>query len=249
MNRLSPQLAEELDCMSLKDFFQYYKTRYFGIKSTLNPNTILPAYINSGLQRDETFAMALYDDKKQLGLEVVNWKRIKEAGRFGCPLLGTTLVGPTYTFFMGHPYRESLKGISLGRCDSWLPNYEFIAKKYVYINPALGKMLGGAHSGRNFGSKEEMETVYNIYNKTYYPIKNAIEDLEAGNRLGCPITRTCGFYLEEGVPDILMSYKHIAPVGKLTQSKEDDYRVEIVDSCKYLVPAIQHSLPDSILVR
>ena len=248
MNRSASQLAEEIDCVSLRDFCQYYKSRYFGMRSTLSPDTILPAYMNGGPRGDETFTLIIFSNENKL-LSTANsdWAAVKEFGRFGCPILGTALVGPTYTFFSGNPVRESLKGVSLGRYDSWLPNNEFITKRYAHINPSISKMFGGG--GRNFGSKEEMETIYHIYNKTYYTLRNAIDELEDGKRLGCPITRTCGFYLEEGIPDILMSYKHIAPVGKLTQAIEGDYRVEIIEQHKYLVPAIQHSLPDSILVR
>src|SRR5271154_5136668 len=121
------QLAEELDCMSLRDFFQYYKGRYFGILSGADPNIILPAFITSALHGNDTFVATIFDPQnKTLVPMEINLRSLKERGRFGCPLLGTAIIGPTYSYFLGNPVRESLKGVALSRFDPFIPNYQFI---------------------------------------------------------------------------------------------------------------------------
>jgi hypothetical protein len=247
MPNKDPKLVSGLDCTSIKDFYQYYKQRYFGLLDD-DKVTILPAFVNySAPAPKDHLAVGIYKPKTKTVEEgIINWGYIGTNGRLGCPVLGNTPIGPTYAFLMGQPYRESYKGICLARCRCEMPNSDFIYGKYAHVNPNIVKMTG---SKQYFGTSYEMETVYNIYNKAYYPFEDAVELLERGSLLGASITRSCGLYTDENNPDVLLSYKGTAAVGRLTQARANDNRIEIKPTYKYLVPAIQHSLPDSVLVR
>lgn len=236
------KLSEKADCESFRDFGQYYRHRYFARR---DGGVLTPCWAVDGTFRDNGCNIAHMDQPIESGgHEPVTWERLKRNYAFGSPILGTCVIGPTYCYLAARPVRESAKGLSANRITWDWVHGDFLQRAYGRANPAFFQGIGGEH----LGSKEEMRSIYNIYNKTYYGIPEALEELESGSRIGCPISPELGFYFSPDIPDILASYKNWFGIGRVIPHKIGGNALELKPRHKWLKAAIQYSLQNEILV-
>lgn len=238
------QLSDFCDVETIKDFFQYYRGRYLGYRPNLGESEIFPAIIPENAERQPApthIGLRYYDpgykpnsDEHQLQLLNVPFKNMSNGHyAFGAPILGTTLFGPTYGYFLGFPLRESVKGIATHKLTFVVPNHTFFSK-YARGTKEKSKYLS-AIDGRHFGYPSEMELVYWIYNKKYYSFVQAWQMLHKGERLGCPLSRNIGLFLDEGNPNIGITFKD-RPIGIVSDNAD---QVVLNEEEKHLVPAIE----------
>lgn len=234
-------LGKKADCENGKDFVQYYQQRYFALAY---PAGITPALIAGG--DHGTFVIHYLDpaNKTAKKEEVITFKDLKERGRFGHPLLGCTLWGPSYFYVQQHAYRESTKGLALNRLDVFMPRYgkdpTFMAYLKTHPEHAIRFKSG-------YGSVEELQIADAIYNKTLIPsFTEAIRELNQGTRLGCNINNKLGFHLAEGhAEEIQVFYKNLH-IGNL---KDAGTFLCLKESYKYLSSVVARSVPPEIRVR
>lgn len=240
-----PKLSIGPDCSDLRDFYQYYNCRYFAIKQP--DGSLRAACISTQAARGDTsFGVCVYNpETKETTTETITWNQLKKIGVFGSPMLGNTLLWDSYVYLSGYAIRESIKGIGLTGLEYTVPNRAFYVDRYATkrkteISTALAQ-------GHYFSYKEEMTLVHNILNKIYYSFNNAVHILEKGSRLGCPISKSLGLYLTDGIPDILVSYRNRPSIGRVVMV-DDSYAIELKQEHKWLEPAIQMYVPNHVRI-
>lgn len=229
-------LSQGLDVESSKDLFQYYRNRYFGYKPE---NTTYPCILDpapSGGNPSPRIALK-YFKLGENDTMIVDWKDLAHKQfLFGAPSLGNVSHGPSYCFVQGIGYRESIKGLGMGRMKFCVPNHEFVIGRYAASKEV--KLINAIQNGRYFTYPDEAELVYGIYNKTYYGWREAIQVLEQGLRLGCQLSKQVGLFLEDEEEHILLSYKNFKCVGRL----RDENYLEVLKGYTYLIPVLEHIL-------
>jgi hypothetical protein len=240
MRKAKEELSSQVDVENQRDFYQYYKGRYFGY---MGPDgKVLPALISQSVSAPNGYvAFRYYDPTDKLWKEADQPAALKDMGdgrfRFGAPILGTVSFGPTYAYVEGNSLRESIKGIAVTRLKAEVPNGTFIFQKYAAKHPELLKMFGQYPY-----SVEEAELVLGIFNKSYYTWNESIQLLEMGERLGCPVSKHVGLYLDSDSPDILVGFKNMPGIARLTSTKYGEPSIEINERAKHLKPVLEHIL-------
>lgn len=200
-------LLGPLDCENIRDFSQYYNRRYFAIKSDLllgsnaPEDALYPAMYSGGTNN---IALIFWMPNKGQGTLATTWDSLRVFGRFGHALLGTIPWKHSYAYLSQYAYRESVKGFGPNRVYSWVPGE--LNSKVVF---AYKVKHPEAHLPFVYktGPQIEMEAVYEIYNKRMYTWEEAIENLVCGRKLGCNISNKMGLFIQEGEPEIQVSYK------------------------------------------
>jgi len=236
------QLHTLIDCESLRDFWQYYRHQYFGL---INPGgTIDVGYLADMSGDGRVIYIGKFDGKTAIKPIALSWDNLKEQGLFGIPALGTIKFGPSYLYLSAHARRESIKGLALSRVDSTCPNYQFVFGVYGKNKPQYQKGLGGGH----YSDVEELKTAYQIYNKHYFDWDVAVDQLMNGERLGCPISKHCGLFLDQDNPDIQLTYKQ-KKVAKVLSRRDVETEIILHDSFKNLGPILSYLLPHHVPIR
>jgi hypothetical protein len=236
---LNVELHDQIDCESLADFWQYYRGQYFGVKA---PNDkIYSCYIHD---RDGTDIILGQFNGDEIEKVRLSWDEFKRVGLFGNPVLGTIEFGPTYAYLSANARRESIKGLSLGKLLVMCPNKEFVFGEYGKSK----NFFKNAFTGGQFASPDELRTAYTIYNKKYFEWYAALSLLERGKRLGFPVSRHCGMFLDPGSSGIQLSYK-ARKVGTVTS--DGPYASEVLLARQFtpLIPVLSHILPTTVTIR
>lgn len=239
----TPKLTLKADCADLRDFYQYYRGRYFGLKT--DTDKVLSACIDPNVEMGNNFQILTYDtlNRDAVVPMVMTWARVQKECSFGSPVLGNVLNGPHYTYLYTYGYRESIKGLGLSSVEYHVPSATFFTKWGQRHQEFLVLLDGTAHA-----SREELALVWNTFNKTYFTFGEAISILERGMRIGCPLNKSVGLYFHEGFKDIQLSYKTFDRVGAVKES-QGEYRVELKYEYLWLQPVLASLLPDYVTLR
>lgn len=238
-------LASQHDCESLRDFCQYYRSRYFGLMD--DEQHLCSVALNPDMDvREGAVYYRSYCPEIGLVDAHMSWSDLKTKGKFGSPMLGTCMVGPSYTYMYAYPVRESIKGLGLNAVEYSTPGHRYLLNNYTLKHPEIGYMLS---QGRYFYSNYELELVWHVLNKKYFSWYEAVEKLNEGTSLGCPISRTCGLYLSPDNGYISLSYKTYERAGKLVELGGKVVEIELTPEVYWLEPAIAMSIPEEIPLR
>lgn len=216
------------DCESPEDFGQYYRNRYFGLQgedSTIHPSSLVQ--VKGG-------TCAIYRYKRpgaEPEAETYQWADLRKRGLFGKPSTGNIVYGSGYVYTWDFARRESQKGFNPSGVLTWHPD--------MYGLKSFEEKIRGRS-----GQAARFDSVWNVYNPTFWNWGDAIRQLESGERIGCPITEKLGLFLKLKEPNVHVSYKY-NHIGELTPS---DGNIELLPKFKYMRQILENIIPTTVRV-
>lgn len=220
----------DIDCECPEDFYQYYRNRWFAFPNDTNVHPVQCVSMDG----PRVAYAEIVEDSGKMQSGSIEFRDLRKMGKFGIPTIGNTVYGDTYQYLWNFARRESVKGLSLERMQTWSPDPYGLNAEHTrrIVNGPMSKNLNLSRA-----------LVWNVYNPKYWTFEDAVKSLNSGERIGCPLDARVGLHLAKESSYIFVSSR-FRTVGYLVEEN----KIKMLSGFDFLADIIKLSLPKEVEV-
>lgn len=227
-----------LDCENLRDFSQYYRGRYFGMRPEIPRfnGELLPCAFYQVLDKNNVAIFTILGPNQDPVAQQVSFDAIRRSGVFGHPFVAAVPWEISYVYVTQSAFRESIKGIGLERLNYHIPDYGSKSVNAYFSKHPLPNRDG------IYATKEALTFVYHLLNRQQSGWREALHDLESGRKIGANISPTLGIHFIEGESDIFISHK----TSQIGTVNSDTGNIHLSRGWRFLEQLVRTNVPEDV---